>query len=343
MQKGRLMRWEDERYVRLYTRDTVTWKLLPWQAKALLPLMLRKLDRVGVVDLGGEDSVDAVTALVELPREVVAVGLEALLKRDVSRLVDGALILPKFLDAQETASSDRLRKAESRARAHDIAISAHLVTKRDDESQNVTKSHERSQVVTPNLTEPCLTEPYLTNQPPPPTPSADKQPVVAAKDFWFGEDCFPATPDGCWALIQHTREMHRFTREGARPPGFDDWATQAIRAHELDRIQFVYQDYLKDKSIRAKGHPTAVFIGRVWDVRRPERVDPGAQLRVVPKEAVCSVPGCPKPSGGDCWGRPLCYPHWGALRAHPLEKLGRVATDSEWDAFVADIQRTGTG
>ena len=33
------MRWEDERWVRLYTRDTVNWKLLPWQSKCTDALM----------------------------------------------------------------------------------------------------------------------------------------------------------------------------------------------------------------------------------------------------------------------------------------------------------------
>ena len=45
--------WANERYeVRLYTRDTPNWTVAPWEARAVLPLILRKLDRKGILDLG---------------------------------------------------------------------------------------------------------------------------------------------------------------------------------------------------------------------------------------------------------------------------------------------------
>jgi len=43
------MDWSNERYVRVYTRDTAEYLALCWQAKALLSLLLRKCDRAGVV------------------------------------------------------------------------------------------------------------------------------------------------------------------------------------------------------------------------------------------------------------------------------------------------------
>ena len=46
------MRWEDERYVRLYTRDSVDWLMLSLEAQGLLALILRKLDRAGILPLG---------------------------------------------------------------------------------------------------------------------------------------------------------------------------------------------------------------------------------------------------------------------------------------------------
>lgn len=71
------MRWEDERYVRVYTRDTATWKTLPWQARALLPLLMRKLDRAGLMELGGEGA-SGIAAVLDLPATVVRPGLAAL-------------------------------------------------------------------------------------------------------------------------------------------------------------------------------------------------------------------------------------------------------------------------
>jgi hypothetical protein len=74
--------FEDERYVRLYTRDTVTWKLLKWQGKCLLPLLLRKVDRAGCADLDGA-GIEGVAALAEIPLEVVEPGFQQLLERGV--------------------------------------------------------------------------------------------------------------------------------------------------------------------------------------------------------------------------------------------------------------------
>lgn len=101
------MNWIDEDFIKLYTRDTVTWKLLPWQGKALLPLLLRKLDRAGVADVDGANSpseaAQAVAELVDLPEEVVRPGLEALIKRGVLQLASGRLVAPNFIKAQEGA------------------------------------------------------------------------------------------------------------------------------------------------------------------------------------------------------------------------------------------------
>ena len=43
--------YANERFVLLYTRDTATWKLLDWEARAVLMFLLRKVDRSGVIDV----------------------------------------------------------------------------------------------------------------------------------------------------------------------------------------------------------------------------------------------------------------------------------------------------
>ena len=104
------LRFEDERYVRLYTRDTVTWKLLPWQGKALLPLLLRKVDRAGVADLGDTEMAEGVAALTDLPIEVVEPGLDALILRGVVVVRLGRLIMPRYVEGQESIQTDAARK-----------------------------------------------------------------------------------------------------------------------------------------------------------------------------------------------------------------------------------------
>lgn len=107
------MRWEDERYVRLFVRDTTTWKLLPWQAKCLLPLILRKLDRSGLAEVGKTPE-RGIAALIDVPEELVKEGLPALLREEIFLLQGGVLSMPNFVAAQECLSSSAQRKRAQR-------------------------------------------------------------------------------------------------------------------------------------------------------------------------------------------------------------------------------------
>lgn len=108
------MNWPDERYVRLYTRDTVTWKRWGWETRAVMALLLRKVDRSGVLDTGAHDKVDAFSLLLEVPIEVARKAVTELLKSGT--LVESAtgFVLPAFLEAQEAPQSDAVRQRESR-------------------------------------------------------------------------------------------------------------------------------------------------------------------------------------------------------------------------------------
>ena len=152
------MNWEDERYVRVYIRDTVTWKVLPWQGRCLLPLLLRKADRAGCVDISGAGA-EGVAALVDIPLEVAQPGLEALFLRGVVQQRDDVLVFPKFIKAQEAMQSDKLRQQISRERRRAQAmLEVSSVTQRDDLSHGVTECHAVSRDVTPNLAVPNLTK-----------------------------------------------------------------------------------------------------------------------------------------------------------------------------------------
>ena len=165
------MRWEDERYVRLYTRDTMTWKMLSWQSKCLLPIIMRKLDRAGVLDLG-TDGLPGLAVLTDMPLEFVESAMPDLLKREVFMLADSVLVMPNHLAAQEAIQSDKLRKAIQRERDRLAAVSAsshengQSVTLRDQSSRIVTESHAPSQAVTPSHSEsrevtPCCAVPSV--------------------------------------------------------------------------------------------------------------------------------------------------------------------------------------
>ncbi len=152
------MRFEDERYVRLYTRDTTTWLMLPWQSRCVLMALFRKVDRAGVWELG-DDGVEGLSVVLALPPEVVEPGLVPLLKRGTVVVQGGTLLIPNFLEAQEAKQSDKARQRSARERARDVAAAG--VTLRDQPSRHVTightdsdpvtRGHTASQPVTPSL------------------------------------------------------------------------------------------------------------------------------------------------------------------------------------------------
>jgi hypothetical protein len=148
------MNWSDERYVRVYTRDTADWLSLSFLAQGLFCLILRKVDRAGVMQLGrhGRKAV-AITVghAGDWPRLEPA--LEELLADGCVIIKGDLLVVPNFMEAQEAAMSDAQRQRESREKRLARAMAEGLglvtaVTGRDIPSQNVTGGHESGENVT---------------------------------------------------------------------------------------------------------------------------------------------------------------------------------------------------
>ena len=215
------MRYEDERYVRVYTRDTMTWLAWPWEARALFPLLLRKVDRAGLLDLG--DHGDAgLAVMVALPPEVVHIGLEALVLSGTVQRNGTTLLVPRFLDAQECAQSDAQRKREQRAKARDKAaasqngmVESRAVTDGHENGQKVTRGHTRSHAVTRGHSVPSVpsrTEPGGEAPPSAPTVRVlPERPVVTlapitdrAREIALGvqQSGGPFDVDGEWLSFQ---------------------------------------------------------------------------------------------------------------------------------------------
>lgn len=149
------MRWEDEPWRKLYTRNTVSWKALPWQARLVLPQLVREVDDAGLLFLGRLAPAALAIAL-DIPKPVAAAALEQLttpteIDPDPPVILrDGVLVLRNFVEAQQARTSDRLRKATERARDRDKHLKSpesmsHGVTAVTDghtESQHVTIRRE---------------------------------------------------------------------------------------------------------------------------------------------------------------------------------------------------------
>lgn len=144
------MDYSNERWIRVYTRDTTTWKVMDWRARSVLMLLLRKVTRSGVLDVGGR-GVRGLAAMIEMPLEIVGEGIRQLIEEGVVAETPTSFVLPKFIEAQESTTSDAQRSRDYRERQRDRELSG-SVTKRDatetNRDDNVTGRHAASLDVT---------------------------------------------------------------------------------------------------------------------------------------------------------------------------------------------------
>lgn len=114
------MNWSDERYVRLFIRDTVTWKSLKFEGQTVLMHVLRKLDRAGVLDIGSTDPVEAVHLVTDIPIDFARIGLKRCIDCGVLEVDGDRILMPNYLDAQESIASNAARVRKYRARQKDL-------------------------------------------------------------------------------------------------------------------------------------------------------------------------------------------------------------------------------
>jgi hypothetical protein len=112
------VKWEDERYVRLYTRDTVPWLSLGWEGQALFVFILRKVDRTGTLDLG-RSGIKGLAAITGMPLDVVERTLPGLLEDGCVEMAGTTIVVRNFIEAQEATMSPSARQKESRLRRRD--------------------------------------------------------------------------------------------------------------------------------------------------------------------------------------------------------------------------------
>lgn len=160
------MDWSNERYVRIYTRDSRNLKLFGWEGRALLWETIRKADRAGVIE--GVRNADDLALMVEMPVEVVRSALARIqsVDPDTIQLTELGVVLPSYIPANESKQSDRQRQRESRARrsakAREVtpgdAIESPSVT---ELGESVTAGHSRSHAVTACHSVPCRAVPSM--------------------------------------------------------------------------------------------------------------------------------------------------------------------------------------
>jgi hypothetical protein len=113
-----MMDFANERYVRLYVRDTITWLRLKFEGQTILALMLRKADRAGVIDMDPdiEPWEAAMLHLPGCPEPFAKLGMGNCLKQKCIVHDGDRLVFPRYIEANETPMSDKQRAKESRAK-----------------------------------------------------------------------------------------------------------------------------------------------------------------------------------------------------------------------------------
>jgi uncharacterized phage protein (TIGR02220 family) len=147
------MDWSEERYARMYLRDTADLLAFGYEGRAVWWELIRKVDRAGVLHHGGD--LDIVADLLRMPVEFFRIGIEKIAKRGSAKLTKDAVVIPNYMPANEAGKSDRVRQQESRERRRTLAMTeSHGVTDGHDSSQAVTKCHSVPSLAVPFLAEP---------------------------------------------------------------------------------------------------------------------------------------------------------------------------------------------
>ena len=108
--------------MRLYTRNTTEWLSLSWQARGLLSLLLREANSAGVIRIG-KPGLAGVAVLLRGTWSEMEPHVQELLKDGCLQISDDgqSLVIPNFIEAQETKKSDAARAREYRERERDRA------------------------------------------------------------------------------------------------------------------------------------------------------------------------------------------------------------------------------
>lgn len=223
------MDWENEPWRKLYTRPTPSWLALPWQSRALLPLMIKNCDHAGQIALG-RVGVKGLAGVVGLPVEVTRVGLAGLIEDETVVAGNSVVTIANFVEAQNASTSDaerqrRLRDRRKVASLLDTTVTqCHAVRDTRDKTSRIDRLDETDETrrdTTPLSADadPGPSQHSLSGEwdtPPPKPLDADIQEVVG---IWN------ETADVDFGRVRQINPERRKKIRAARKvlPDLDDW------------------------------------------------------------------------------------------------------------------------
>jgi hypothetical protein len=192
------MDYNEESFVKVFRRRTVSLALVGWAARAVLVELRCKCDSFGVIDTAGEDPAEAVTVLLgDIPLDVVRDSLGKLAYRGEIKIGRTQILVVEHQQIQEARKSPVTRSKEYRDRKRAEAFASvqvpifdewtlgkesdqrdATVTKSDEPSRNVTHRHENTQIHHDQIRSDQITPP----NPLAPTPAPQSHPTPDPKE-----------------------------------------------------------------------------------------------------------------------------------------------------------------
>lgn len=264
--------WDDAPWVKLFVEENGDWRAMPWQARTVLVLALKgKFDRAGFLDLGRKGP-PALAYILDLPPEVADVGLAYLLEEDgcwelTDREGRTCIFWANFYPAQNSRSSDRLRKQQQRERDR-TAAAAQTPAKSQSASRSVTRGHDSSRSDQISLPESILS-PADAGAPPAPEDKGKAKEIPKARALSTKEQCYE------WAM----QERGVLTDTIDQRPAVATINTQlqpVIEALGVPGFRASWRLYLEDKGYprsAAPPWPWALYV-KTWGRYRPPTAPP---------------------------------------------------------------------
>jgi hypothetical protein len=262
----------NEYYIRIYVRDTTTWKRLGWNGQNVLMQVLRKMDMAGVLDIEDMEPWEAAVLHCNAPEDAARDGMERCLRFGCLVHNRSQLVAPKYREANESRKSDAQRQREHRARkAVDVCDGS--VTKRDSDvtrvnggSHQETPVNDGSQLVTPSSSLPfqdpsaaaassasAPTPPDLNSEP----PEDDLDDIDQPEE----EPAITTAPDvAIWQAWE--KVLHNGNPAGSRPrvAVFEVLSVLEAREVPIARVPQLIREWLADRKSAAR--PTFEYFAR---------------------------------------------------------------------------------
>lgn len=295
------MRWEDEIYVRLFTRETP--KMANWTAQtdAVFCKLIRRVDRAGIIEFYSHQEL---AHTLRVPLEWVPQAIQQLSddsdgRRPTVVLSAHGLVIRNFTKAQSARTSDRERKRLQRERDRDDAVTnVTAVTAVTDVTLSLAeliKTKSSDVHIVTNVTPVTASQGAAT-----PLVGFEAKKTRKAKLTPQGEEI---TPEMIHSLIAFHAAQSQ-TNEAVKPSSRKwEWLRSALESYGQDDCRMAIQGILRDQWWVSKG---LTGIKQVFgpEATTPKWINLGRGLRPVPiiarhKPAECHL--CYKPwHTGEC-------------------------------------------